>query len=63
MDLMFLADKAEQEAKKEADRLQDMQRAPSHSDEAMFDARVSQRRAWVVKRELASQVPDAYRVH
>eukprot|EP00752_Nemacystus_decipiens_P007282 g6518.t1 len=55
MDLMFLADKADQEATKEANRLQDMQRAPSHSEEGMFDNRVDQRRVWMAKNEVALQ--------
>ncbi|CAM9852836.1 unnamed protein product [Scytosiphon promiscuus] len=55
MDFMFLAEKADQEASKEADRLQDMQRAPSHSEEALFDNRVGQRRVWVAKNEVALQ--------
>lgn len=56
MDLMFLADKADQEASKEAGRLQDMQRAPSHSEEGLFDNRVGQRRVWMAKNEVALQV-------
>lgn len=60
MDLMFLADKAEQEASKEASRLQDMQRAPSHSDESVFDNRVGQRRVWMAKNEVALQVITCY---
>ncbi|CBN77134.1 hypothetical protein Esi_0036_0099 [Ectocarpus siliculosus] len=55
MDLMFLADKAEQEASKESKKLQDMQRAPSHSEEARFDSRVGQRRVWMTKNEVALQ--------
>lgn len=62
MDLMFLADKADQEASKEAGRLQDMQRAPSHSDEALFDSRVGQRRVWMAKNELALQVMVCLRI-
>lgn len=58
MDLMFLADKADQEASKEAGRLQDMQRAPSHSEEGLFDNRVGQRRVWMAKNEVALQVSD-----
>lgn len=56
MDLMFLADKADQDADKEADRLRDMQRAPAHSEEATFDNRVMQRRVWMAKSEVALQV-------
>ena len=56
MDLMFLAERADQEASKEASRLQDMQRAPSHSEDGMFDKRVGQRRVWMAKNEVALQV-------
>lgn len=56
MDLMFLAEKADQEVSKEASRLQDMKRAPSHSEEGMFDNRVDQRRVWMAKNEVALQV-------
>ena len=56
MDLMFLAEQADQEATKEANRLQDMQRAPSHSEDGMFDNRVGQRRVWMAKNEVALQV-------
>lgn len=55
MNLMFLADKAQEEAEKEADTLKIMQ-APSHDGAATFDSRASQRRVWVAKRELALQV-------
>lgn len=61
MDLMFLADKADQEASKEAGRLQDMHWAPSHSEEGMFDNRVGQRRVWMAKNEVALQVIHAER--
>lgn len=56
MDLMFLADKEEQESNKEADKLQGMQRAPAHSEEALFDRRAHQRRVWMAKNEVALQV-------
>eukprot|EP00903_Cladosiphon_okamuranus_P008959 g8573.t1 len=55
MDLMFLAENADQEATKEANRLQDMQRAPSHSEDSLFDNRVDQRRVWMAKNEVALQ--------
>lgn len=55
MDLMFLADKAEQEAGKEADRLRELHTA-SHEEAATFDSRASQRRVWMTKSELALQV-------
>lgn len=61
MDLMFLADKADQEASKEAGKLQDMQRAPFHSEDGTFDRRVDQRRVWMAKNEAALQVGDARR--
>lgn len=53
---MFLADKADQEASKEETKLRDMQRAPFHSEEALFDSRVNQRRLWMAKNEVALQV-------
>lgn len=56
MDFMFVAEKADQEASKEASRLQDMQRTPSHSEDGMFDNRVDQRRVWMAKNEVALQV-------
>lgn len=56
MDLMFLAENADQEEGKEANRLKDMQRAPSHLQEGMFDKRVGQRRVWMAKNEVALQV-------
>lgn len=59
MDLMFIADRADQEASKEEGRLRDMQRAPSHSEEALFDNRASQRRLWMTKNEAALQVEYA----
>ncbi len=59
MDLMFLADKADQEASKEAAKLQDMQRAPFHSEDSTFDRRVDQRRVWMAKHEAALQVMRA----
>lgn len=57
---MFLAEKADQEATKEANRLQDMQRAPSHSNDGMFDNRVGQRRVWMAKNEVALQVSTVH---
>lgn len=59
MDLMFIADKADEESSKEEGRLRDMQRAPSHSEEALFDNRASQRRLWMAKNEAALQVKYA----
>lgn len=56
MDLMFLADEADQQASKEAAKLKGMQSTPSQSESAMFDRRASQRRVWMSKSELALKV-------
>lgn len=56
MDLMFLADKADQEVSLEAERLKGIQMAPSHSDEETFENRAGQRRVWMAKSEVALQV-------
>ena len=53
---MFLADKADQEAKREADILKGMQQEAPDADEAAFDNRVVQRQKLFAKREVASQV-------
>lgn len=55
MDLMFVADKADQEAEQEAAKLKHMN-APSHAEAITFDTRASQRRMWMAKSELALQV-------
>lgn len=60
MDLMFAADKAEQEANEEANNLRDMQNAPSYSEAALFDNRAGQRRVWMGKSEVALQVKEFY---
>ena len=55
MELMFVADKADQEAEQEAAKLKQMN-APSHAEAITFDTRASQRRMWMAKSELALQV-------
>lgn len=55
-DLMFLVDKADQEANREADILKGMQQEAPDADEAAFDNRVVQRQKLIAKREVALQV-------
>ena len=55
-DLMFLVDKADQEANQEAAILKGMQQETADADEAAFDNRVVQRQKLIAKREVALQV-------
>lgn len=55
-DLMFLVDKADQEANREADILKGMQQEAPDADEAAFDNRVVQCQKLIAKREVALQV-------
>lgn len=58
-DLMFLAEKADEEATREADRLQRMQKTAPFSSDTMFDSRVRQRQVWMAKSEMALRVSTA----